>query len=96
MQERRRKEKINSEKSLKRKVKTEKLENIKRRKTDLQKTIKGLRKSFESETLKADKEQIVYGFNKVAAILKSVLEKEKTLKEIESAHENVENELKKM
>ena len=91
-----RKEKINSEKSLKRKVKTEELENIKRRKTDFQKTIKGLRKSFESETLKADKEQIVNGFNKVAAILKSVLEKEKTLKEIESAHENVENKLKKM
>ena len=62
----------------------------------MQNTIKNLRNSFESETLKADKEQNVDGFTKAASFLKSVLEKEKTLKDIDNAQENVEKELKNM
>ena len=91
-----REQKISSEKSLKRKAKSDELENLKRRKADLQNTIKNLRNSFESETLKADKEQNVDGFTKAASFLKSVLEKEKTLKDIDNAQENVEKELKNM
>ena len=68
---------VNSEESLKRKTK---FENLKRRKTDLQNTIDNLRKSFESETLEADKEQNVQGFTKTASFLKSIIEKEKPLK----------------
>ena len=55
-------QKVNSEKSLKHKAKCEVLKNVKRQfKTDFQNTIDDLRKSFESEPLKADKEQNVRG-----------------------------------
>ena len=91
-----REQKISSEKSLKRKAKSDELENLKRRKADLQNTIKKLWNSFESETLKADKEQKVDRFTKAASFLKSVLEKEKTLKDIDNAQENIEKELKNM
>ena len=67
-----------------------------RRKTDLQNPIDSLRKSFESETLKDDKEQHVQGFTKAASFLKSVIVNEKTLKDLEHAQENVEKELKDM
>ena len=90
-----REHKVNSGKSLKFKTKCEELENLKRRKTDLENTIDSLHKSFESETLKADKEQNVQGFTKGASFLKSVIEKEKALKDLEQAQENVEKELKK-
>ena len=48
-----REQKVNPENSLKRKTKYEELENMKRRKFELQNTIDNLRKSFESETLKS-------------------------------------------
>ena len=48
-----REQKVNPENSLKRKTKYEELENLKRRKFELQNTIDNLRKSFESETLKS-------------------------------------------
>ena len=72
------------------------MRNLKRRKTDLQNTIDNLRKSYESETLKADKEQNVQGYTKAASFLKSVIEKEETLKDLYHAQENVEKELKNM
>ena len=81
---------------MKHKTKCEELENLKRHETNLQNTIDNLRKSFESETLKADKEQNVQGFTKAASFLKSVIEKEKTLKDLEHAQERVEKELKNM
>ena len=72
------------------------MRNLKRSKTDLQNTIDNLRKSYESETLKADKEQNVQGYTKAASFLKSVIEKEETLKDLYHAQENVEKELKNM
>ena len=48
-------DKVRSEQSLKRKAKCEKLENIKKRKADLQTTINALRDSIEQETLSVDK-----------------------------------------
>ena len=48
-----REQKVNPENSLKHKTKYEELENLKRRKFELQNTIDNLRKSFESETLKS-------------------------------------------
>ena len=76
-----REQKFNSEKSLKHK---QNVRNLKRRKTDLQNT-GNLRKSFESETLKADKEQNVQSYTKATSFLKFVIEKEETLKDLEHA-----------
>ena len=88
-----REQKFNSEKSLKHK---QNVRNLKRPKTDLQNIIGNLRKSFESETLKADKEQNVQSYTKATSFLKFVIEKEETLKDLEHAQENVQKELKNM
>ena len=77
-----REQKFNSEKSLKHK---QNVRNLKRRKTDLQNIIGNLQKSFESETLKADKEQNVQSCTKATSFLKFVIEKEETLKDLEHA-----------
>lgn len=84
-------QKVNSEKSLKRKTEFEELKNLKRHKTVLQNIIDNIRKSFECETLEACKEQ-----NKICRVLlrllhffKSVIEKEKTLKDLEHAQEKI-------
>ena len=85
-----REQKVISEKSWKPKTKCEELENLKRHKTDLPNTIDNLLKSFESETLKANKEQSLQGYTKAASFLKVFIEKEKTLKYLEHAQENME------
>ena len=59
------------------KVKGEELENVKRRKADLQ-TINALRDATEQETVSADKNQHLSTFSKAAALLWLVKEKKKT------------------
>ena len=63
---------------------------MEKHKIDLQNTIVNLRNSCESETLKVDKKQITT----TVSFLKSVVEKEKTLKVLEHAKENIEKEFK--
>ena len=55
------------------------LENIKRRKVNLQTTINRLRDSVEQETLSTDKNQDLIAISKAAALLDLVYKKEKTL-----------------
>ena len=47
-------------------------------------------------SLKTGKEQNMQGFTKAASFLKSFIEKEKILKYLEYAQENIEKELKNM
>ena len=47
-------------------------------------------------SLKTGKEQNMQGFTKTASFLKSFIEKEKILKYLEYAQENIEKELKNM
>ena len=89
-------EKIAQGEGLKRKLKCEELENLKRKKKELETTITDMRKGVETETLKADKNQDLAAMSKAAAILRAVKEKEKTLAVLCSAQENVEKELKMM
>ena len=63
---------VRSAQSLKCKVKCEELEKVKRRKADLQTTIRALRDSIEQETLSADKNQDLSAIYKAAALLMSV------------------------
>ena len=84
-------DKVRSEQSLKRKAKCEELENVKRRKADLQTTINALRDSIEQEALSADKNQDLSAICKAASLLRSV---EKTLPGLEAAQENIEKDLK--
>ena len=89
-------EKIAQGEGLKRKLKCEELENLKRKKKELETTITDMRKGVETETLKADKNQDLAAMSKAAAILRAVKEKEKTLAVLCNAQENVEKELKMM
>ena len=89
-------EKIAQGEGLKRKLKCEELENLKRKKKELETTITDMRKGVERETLKADKNQDLAAMSKAAAILRAVKEKEKTLAVLCNAQENVEKELKMM
>ena len=87
-------DKVRSEQILKSKVKCEELENVKRRKADLQTTINALRDSIEQETLTADKNQDLKAISKAAALLRSVKEKQKTLQGFEAAQDNIKKDLK--
>ena len=64
--------KVRSQQSLNRRSKCEQLENVKRRKADLQTTINELRVSIEQETFSADKNQDLSAISKAAALLSSV------------------------
>ena len=57
-------DKVRSERSLKCKAKVEELENVKRRKADLQTTTNALRDSIEQEALSADKNQDLSAISK--------------------------------
>lgn len=65
-----------------------------KKKTDLQSTISKLRVTIEKQTLLADKNQDLSAITTAAALLRSVNEKEKTVKELEAAQSNIEKELK--
>ena len=65
-------DKVRSQQSLNRRSKCEQLENVKRRKADLQTTINELRVSIEQETFSADKNQDLSAISKAAALLGSV------------------------
>ena len=82
-------DKVRSEQSLKCKAKHEELENIKRRKAGLQTTINALVDSIEQETRSTDKNQDLSAISKAAVWLRSVKEKEKTLKGLEAAQDNI-------
>ena len=63
-------DKVRSEQSLKCKAKREELENVKRRKADLDTTINALRDSIEQEILSSDKNQDLSAISKAAALLR--------------------------
>ena len=94
--EKERKSKMDASNSLKRKLKSEELENVKRKKTELQSTINSLRDSFEKETLNAYENRDLNVISKAAAFLRSFKEKENTLKELDALQDNIEKDLKAM
>ena len=69
--------KAKSDKDLKRKLKMHKIDNIKKRKLSLEKTISALREGIINETLAADKNHDLACSGKPAAFCKTLKEKEK-------------------
>ena len=65
-------DKVRSQQSLNRRSKCDQLENVKRKKADLQTTNNGLRVSIEQETFSADKNQDLSAISEAAALLSSV------------------------
>ena len=86
--------KTKSTRELKRKQKFDVIENIKKQKITLQKTIDLLQESFEKETLEADKNQDFGSTSKAASFLRTIKEKEKTLTELTDVELVLENEYK--
>ena len=86
--------KTKSTRELKRKQKFDVIENIKKQKITLQKTIDLLQESFEKETLEADKIQDLGSTSKAALFLHTIKEKEKTLTELIDVELVLENEYK--
>ena len=86
--------KTKSTRALKRKQKFDVIENIKKQKITLQKTIDLLQESFEKETLEADKNQDLVSTSKAASFLRTIKEKEKTLTELTDVELVLENEYK--
>ena len=87
--------KIKSTRELKRKRKFDEIENIKKQKLTLQKTIDSLREGLEKETLGADKNQDLGSILKAASFLHTIKEKEKILTELTYVGSILENEYKK-
>ena len=80
--------KTESTRELKRKQKCDEIENIKKQKLTLQKTIDSLWEGFEKETLEADKNQDFGSTSKAASFLHTMKEKEKTLTELTDVRVN--------
>ena len=77
---------------LKRKLKFDKIENIKKQKLTLQKTIDSLRVGFEKKTLEADKNQGLGSISKSVSFLRTIKEKEKIQTELTDVESVLENE----
>ena len=89
-------ERTNMENSLKRKAMLDELETIKRRKQETEQIVKELRKSSDTELLKADEKQDDVAPSKAAAFLKAVMQKEKVLEDLTIAQSKIKTDLKTM
>ena len=93
--EKQKKEQIAVTQSLTWKLKREELENLKRKKKDLETTMNYLKEEFEKETFKAEENQDLLAVSKAAAFLRAVKEK-KTLAELCNAEEYIEKDLEQI
>ena len=78
----------------KRKLKQEEIQNIKKQKLNVEDAINALRESVNCEILAADQEQNLTRVSKVAAFIRMISEKEKTLRELTDAEKQLEKEFK--
>ena len=74
----------------KRKLKQEEIQNIKKQKLNVEDAINALRESVSCEILAADQEQNLTRVSKVAAFIRMISEKEKTLRELTDAEKQLE------
>ena len=74
----------------KRKLKQEEIQNIKKQKLNVEDAINALRESVNFEILAADQEQNLTRVSKVAAFIRMISEKEKTLRELTDAEKQLE------
>ena len=81
---------------LKRKQKLAEVENLKRQRLSLSKTITDLRIAHESELLKADNQQDLLSLAKAASFLHSAKEKESELKKMEDFEKTLHQEMKQI
>ena len=79
---------------LKRKRKFDEIENVKKQKMNLLKTIDSLKEGFERETLAADENQDLTCIAKAASLLRSKKEKENSLDVLNRAQKKLEEEYK--
>ena len=79
---------------MKRKLKIEEIDNIKKQKVNLEKIISSLRESAISETLAADENHDLLSTKKVAVFIKTLKEKEKILLDLNYIHIKLENQYK--
>ena len=90
-------ERANMENSLKPKALVDELETIKRRKQDTERIVEELRKSSDTELLKADEKQdddVVR--SKTAAFLKAAMQKENVLEDLTISKSKIEMHVKTM
>lgn len=88
------KAKMGDNQSLKRKLKQQEIQNIKKQKLNIEDSIKSLRKSIEEETLAADKEQDLTKVSKAVAFMGMLSKKETALKELLDIEKKLEHEFK--
>ena len=72
------------------------IDNIKKQKLSLEKTISALREGIINETLAADKNHDLSSTAKAAAFCKTLREKEKTLSEIDAIQIKLQDEYKEL
>ena len=83
-----------TDKNLKRKLKMDEIDNVKKQKLILEKAISALREGIITETLAADKSQDLSNTAKAASFCRTLKEKEKTLSEIDTIRTKLEEEYK--
>ena len=84
--------KTESTRDFKKKKKFDEIENIRKQKLTVQKTIDSLREGFDKETLEADKNQDLGSMSKAASFLCIIKEPDKTLIELTDVESMLENE----
>ena len=89
-------ERTNMENSLKPKALVDELETIKRRKQDTERIVEELRKSSDTELLKADEKQDDVVRSKTAAFLKAAMQKENVLEDLTISKSKIEMHVKTM
>ena len=89
-------ERANMENSLKPKALVDELETIKRRKQDTERIVEELRKSSDTELLKADEKQDDVVRSKTAAFLKAAMQKENVLEDLTISKSKIEMHVKTM
>ena len=83
---------VETEKDLKRKHMKDEIENVKRQKMAVEKSVKTLRENLVSEAIASDSDQS--HAVKAALFTKTLVEKEVTLKDLNMALEKLEDDLK--
>ena len=89
-------ERANMKNSLKPKALVDELETIKRRKQDTERIVEELRKSSDTELLKADERQDDVVRSKTAAFLKAAMQKENVLEDLTISKSKIEMHVKTM
>ena len=87
-------ERANMENSLKFKAIVDELETVKCRKQETEQTVKELRKTSDTELLKADEKQDDVAQSKAATFLKAAMQKEKVLEDLKIVQSKIAADLK--